>query len=152
MDVSWRAFSFCGIIPRMSTPQQELDFLRPAFLNLFEDPHPDLARFIRLVINVLDPGSGYGPHKCAGDGVFLPPGCGKTVVLQTYWRNGKFPEGVECPECGAHYPFVFTKGLRHAPQRVILTKEGSCVGQTSSESDSGIKIRDTSPVTVTMPG
>lgn len=130
------------------TPEQYLKYLQPAFQDLFKAEQPDLGRFLRLVIDVLDPAAGYGPHKCVGDGTFLPPGCGKIVTFKVADRNGN-PYGAQCPECGALYPFSFTKGLKAAPQRAVLTSQGSTVGSTRSESDS-CTIVDAHPVQVEM--
>lgn len=130
------------------TPEQYLKYLRPAFLDLFKDEQPDLARFLRLAIDVLDPNAGYGPHKCAGDGTFLPLGCGKIVTFKVADRDGS-PYAAQCPECGVVYPFSFTKGLKSASQRAVLTATGSTVGSARSESAS-CTIIDTHPITVEM--
>jgi len=37
------------------TPEEQLKYLQPAFLDLFNKPEPDLARFLRLAIDVFDP-------------------------------------------------------------------------------------------------
>ena len=133
------------------TPNEELKFLKPAFLDLFADESPDLSRFVRLVIDVLDSLTQYGPATCA---IRLPllgqlKGCGKTVVFEQAVENGR-PVGFRCPECGLVYPWTFFKGPHSRPKAVILTDSGgSRIGRVQSKSDSGVTIIDDG--TVIMP-
>lgn len=127
------------------TPQEELKYLRPAFLNLFQEENPDLFRFLRLVADVLDTAAGYGPGRCAGG---LTPGCGKFVTFKVAAANGR-PYGYLCPECGAVYEWAMHKGPKPAPKRIVLTSNGSTIGDTESRSDSGVYINDNG--TVEMP-
>ena len=120
-------------------PQESLNYLRRAFLNLFEDEKPDLARFLRLAIDVFDPAQYDG--VCGGDGVLLPSGCGKRTIFKAATRDG-VPIGYGCPECGAIYLWSMCKGPKPAPRRVVLTSQGSTIGDTKSEADSGVMVID----------
>lgn len=131
------------------TPNETLKYYKPAFLDLFNADTLDLDRFLRLVIDVLDPASGYGPSLCKGDGQLLPEGCGQVVTFQTADKDGR-AYGFCCPNCGAVYPWAMCKGPKKAPQSVTLKSSGgSTVGNTTSQSESGVFIQDNG--TVRMP-
>ena len=120
-------------------PQESLNYLRAAFINLFEDKEPDLGRFLRLAIDVFDPAQYSG--VCKGDGVLLPEGCGKKVYFKAVTRNGA-PVGYGCPICGAVFLWSLCKGPKPAPRRVVLTSHGSTIGDTRSAADSGVTFTD----------
>ena len=124
----------------MLTPNEALKYLQPAFQDLFKDETPNLSRFLRLAIDVLDPLTHYGPARCD---------CGKLVVFEQAVRDGR-PFGYRCPECGLVYEWCLFKGPDSMPKRVALRSFGTNhVGEVRSESDTGVIIIDDE--TVTMP-
>lgn len=131
------------------TSQESLNFHKAAFLDLFDPPRgtqrreepPDLARFLRLVISVLDPDPGYGPAVCGG-GDFGPTGCGRRVLFKTHVEKD-VPIGFTCLECGAIYPFSMYKPPRKAASRVVLESTGeSHIGRVRSTSGTGNVLTD----------
>jgi hypothetical protein len=129
----------------MMTAQQSLNFLRAAFLDTFnrvENGNVDLGRFLRLVVDVLDPDPGYGPALCRGDGTFLPRGCGEVVVFHVYMDSDR-PLGTQCPKCGAVYLWAISKPPTKCASRIVITENSkSAIGDVRSESDSGVVIND----------
>ena len=102
----------------------------------------DLGRFLRLCISVFDPDPGYGPMKCGGDGTVLPKGCGEVALFHTAMHN-HMPMGYQCKNCGAIYPWAFTKSISKLPSRIVLISDGTAtIGTCRSESDSGVVVTD----------
>jgi hypothetical protein len=125
------------------TPQESLEFLKPAFLDLF-NRKPDLARFLRLAIDVFDPDPGYGPMRCKGDGMILPAGCGELTVFRVASLDG-VPYGYQCTQCGCVFPYSLTKSssFKKAPSRITLTSDGSdTIGHCKAETESGVSFTD----------
>ena len=123
----------------MMTPEQSLAFLKPTFLDLFSRKPLDVSRFLRLVIEVLDPDPGYGPVRCIGDGKLHPLGCGEVSTFHAAVIDGQYV-GIQCPKCNAIFRFVEMGKL---PSRIVITSDGSShVGTCKSESDSGMVIVD----------